>query len=94
MARVAPLALGKWATAKQAWGTLDAEVQQSIWLDCEEGRPKRAMLERASRDWPGEWIGAQLFARIPPRLLPYLELASVLHVGKHTHFGCGTFVLE
>ncbi len=94
MARVAPLAVSKWATAEQAWGTLDAEEQMGVWLDCEEGRQKRAMLERASRDGPGRWIGAQLFAKMPPRLLPYLELASVLHVGQHTHFGCGTFALE
>ncbi|MCX6031238.1 MAG: hypothetical protein NT169_18305 [Chloroflexi bacterium] len=94
MARIAPLAVDKWATAEQAWGTLDAEEQMGVWLDCEEGRLKRAMLERASRDWPGRWIGAQLFAKMPPRLLPYLELASVLHVGQHTHFGCGTFALE
>jgi hypothetical protein len=94
MARIAPLTLGKWATAEQAWGTLTAQEQQSIWLDCEACRLKRAMLERAPRDGPGRWIGAQLFAALPPRLWPYLELASVLHVGKHTHFGCGTFALE
>ncbi|MDI6792337.1 MAG: hypothetical protein QME81_05645 [bacterium] len=42
---------------------------------------------------PGNWIGSQHFPMIPPALVPYLNLAAILHVGKYTHFGCGTFVL-
>jgi hypothetical protein len=44
--------------------------------------------------FPGKWIGTQRFRSIPPLLLPYLELASILHVGRHTQFGCGTFLLR
>jgi hypothetical protein len=94
MARLASLILGKWATAEQAWAQLGAEEQAGLLADCAEGRPKQHTLEPASKDWPGRWIGAQVFAKISPRLMPYLELASILHVGKHTHFGCGTFGLE
>jgi len=43
---------------------------------------------------PGCWIGKQTFAPIPKVILPYLALASIFHVGVHTHFGCGTFILE
>ena len=44
--------------------------------------------------WPGGWRGMQTFEPLPEVLLPYLELASILHIGRQTHFGCGTFVLE
>lgn len=51
-------------------------------------------LDRAPSDWPGAWMGTQTFAPIPPALLPYLDLASILHIGKYAHFGCGTFQLN
>lgn len=37
--------------------------------------------------------GKQVFSTIPAVLLPYLDLAAILHVGKYTQFGCGSFVL-
>ena len=43
---------------------------------------------------PGEWIGKQSFESIPHSIIPYLSLASIFHIGSHTHFGCGTFILE
>lgn len=58
-------------------------------------RPARTAFEPAPRGWPGRWIGSQTFTPdIPPVILPYLELASILHLGKYTHFGCGTFHLS
>jgi hypothetical protein len=42
---------------------------------------------------PNAWQGIQHYQRIPEALLPYLNLASILHVGNYTHFGCGTFYL-
>jgi hypothetical protein len=47
----------------------------------------------APSNWPGKWFGVQQFKGIPRSIIPYLELASILHVGKQTHFGCGTFVI-
>lgn len=44
--------------------------------------------------WPGQVWGEQAFSAIPPLLVPELELASILHVGRHTHVGCGTFHLS
>ena len=43
---------------------------------------------------PGRWMGTQKFPYIPAMFIPYLDLAAILHVGRHTQFGCGTFVLE
>lgn len=44
---------------------------------------------------PGRQIGKQIFREpLPDLVLPYLGLASVFHIGKHTHFGCGTFLLN
>jgi len=43
---------------------------------------------------PGRYIGTQIFSCIPFPVIPYLELASILHIGKQIHFGCGTFVLS
>jgi len=43
---------------------------------------------------PGCWIGKQRFEAIPSPIIPYLALASIFHVGAHTHFGCGTFLVD
>jgi hypothetical protein len=50
-------------------------------------------LQPATKYWPGSWIGEQIFSPIPDSVIPFLELASILHIGRQTHFGCGTFVL-
>jgi hypothetical protein len=94
MARMGALLLGKWATAEQAWAQLGAEEQMSLQKDCTAGQLKRHNLESPPREWPGRWIGTQDFTQIPHRLVPYLHLASMVHVGQHTHFGCGTFMLQ
>lgn len=51
-------------------------------------------IEPAPKGGPGRWVGSQKFYLIPDPLIPYLELASILHIGRQTHFGCGTFILE
>ncbi len=43
---------------------------------------------------PGIVWGRQEFDPIAPALLPYLELASILHIGGRTQYGCGTFLLS
>lgn len=50
-------------------------------------------LQQVSRKCPGKWKGTQHFLFIHPSIIPYLEAASILHIGKQTHFGCGTFVI-
>ena len=80
--------------AADAWALLDSEEQTALWLALEQTLPQRSLLDPAPRDWPGRWMGAQMFKTLPPRLLPYLELASILHIGRQTHLGCGTFRLD
>jgi hypothetical protein len=94
MTRLASCALGKRATAAQAWALLSPDEQTTIWQDCDGERLQSEDLERAPKGSPGRWIGVQHFTKIPPRLLPYLDLAATLHLGNDTHFGCGTFALE
>ena len=50
-------------------------------------------IRSAPSNWPGRFFGVQQFNGIPRSIIPYLELASILHIGKQTHFGCGTFVI-
>ncbi|MEM7532116.1 MAG: hypothetical protein AAF639_08070 [Chloroflexota bacterium] len=45
------------------------------------------------KSMPGQGIGTQTFAQFPPFMIPYLVLGSVVHLGNHTHLGCGTFYL-
>jgi hypothetical protein len=97
MARMTLFLPGKRPTPDQAWALLGPEEQQALQLDLETAAPirsKRYILKPAPKGWPGRWIGTQAFRAIPPRLVSYLELASILHIGKRTHFGCGTFTLS
>lgn len=50
-------------------------------------------LKPAPKECPGLWTGRHVFAPIPNEIIPCLELASILHIGRHIHFGCGTFAL-
>ncbi len=79
-----------------AWALLSADEQTALYLALEQARllpPHRQSLEPAPKDTPGRWLGTQRFTGIPDLLVPYLQLASILHVGKYTHLGCGTFSL-
>ena len=82
---------------QKAWACFPAEEQDRIlWaLEQEVNRPlsQKKGLDVAPKEWPGKKIGTQVFRNITPPLLPYLELASIVHVGEHTHLGCGTFAL-
>lgn len=76
-------------------------------LSSEEGKAFQEAYEKAAsvpitreairsvpKTWPGRWIGRQQFSSIPRTVIPYLEIASIIHIGKQTHFGCGTFVVS
>ncbi len=95
--RMSLLLPGKHHTSDDVWDVLSAEDQAAFRsaLELAARIPvRRADLEPAPKRWPGRWIGTQTFPSIPGPLVPYLELASILHVGRQTHLGCGTFRLE
>ena len=50
--------------------------------------------KKVNFNYPGKFIGEQQFSFIPRQAIPYLDIASILHIGSHTHFGCGTFDLR
>ncbi len=82
----------------EVWEMLHPEervqVQETLdWLSVEAAEEKQT-LQSVPKNWSGAWVGVQPFPEIPPKLLPYLELASILHIGKQTHFGYGTFSLR
>jgi hypothetical protein len=87
---------GKPHTTADVWSTLseaDQAALQAAIAQAAEFPVRKEKIERAPKNWPGRWIGSQTFLFIPDSLVPYLELASILHLGKQTHFGCGTFTL-
>ncbi|CAK0745002.1 hypothetical protein CCP3SC15_1340006 [Gammaproteobacteria bacterium] len=81
----------------EVWALLPAEEQEKLAdaLQQEESLalPQQEALQPAPKEWPGQKIGMQVFRDILPPFFPYLELASILHIGEHTRLGCGTFIL-
>ncbi|PKO23636.1 MAG: hypothetical protein CVU38_02980 [Chloroflexi bacterium HGW-Chloroflexi-1] len=94
VARMTDLLPGKHHTPADLWNSLGEEERSALQQAIEDAARipvQQSGISPAPRDWPGNWIGTQSFSFIPPTLVPYLELASILHIGKQTHFGCGTF---
>lgn len=52
-----------------------------------------SLISPALNDEPGLWKGELMYEEIPFFLLPYLDMASIIHIGKKTHYGCGTFTM-
>lgn len=95
MIRMSPLVLGKHNNPEDLWGLLGIENQLSFQDTMELSSHIPILhkeLDSVPWHWPGRLIGTQTFATsIPDSIMPYLGLASMFHIGRHTHFGCGTF---
>jgi|YNPNPStandDraft_1061719.scaffolds.fasta_scaffold01090_3 hypothetical protein len=94
VARLTLFVPGKRPAPDDVWAWLPVEERKALQTLLEEAKtivPTNSALKRALKGWPGLWMGTQTYASIPRRAVPYLELASILHIGRHTHFGCGTF---
>jgi hypothetical protein len=97
VARMSSLLPGKHHAPDDVWDVLSEQDQTSFQAVLEQASHipiHHKSLKRAPKRWPGRWIGTQTFASIPHPIIPYLELASILHIGKQTHFGCGTFAIS
>ncbi len=96
--RLALLAKGRHHTPDDFWNLLSekdrSDLQEAVAIASHISVLDKD-LQSVATDWPGRWTGTQIFAgAIPDPLLPYLGLASIFHIGRHAHFGCGTFVFD
>jgi hypothetical protein len=97
ISRVSRLIPGRHKPHEGVMSILNTAEQASLRNALEEAAHIRLLgknLMPPDKHWPGAWIGTQTYAPIPAAIIPYLELASILHIGKYTHFGCGTYVLS
>ena len=97
ISRMSLLLPGKYNTADDLWAILSSEEQAELRAAMEQASHipiHHNSLRSAPKSWPGRWIGTQTFASIPHPIIPYLELASILHIGRQTHLGCGTFAIS
>jgi hypothetical protein len=88
-----------WAGSPPVWRSKMVKGEETLWSwdellqQAQSVRTVHSDLHPAPRDCPGEASGLQTFSNIPHTLVPYLVLASLLHVGRYTHLGCGAFYL-
>lgn len=95
--RISQVLPGKYATVADVWSLFsDEEVVtlEHLLEEVSQQSFRQTRLTSCPKGWPEPWIGAQRFASLPPAIMPFLELASILHLGKHTHFGYGTFIVR
>ena len=95
--RMAQLLPKKYATRNDALALLDEEAQEAFDASLKQATripTHHQTFSKSPKGALGRLIGEQDFPSIPRPLIPYLQLASMLHIGQHTHYGCGTFSLE
>ncbi len=82
-------------TVAPGWNTASEQeaLIQSLLDAAKETTSKTDKINAPPKYYPGMIWGEQSYTPIPPLLIPELELASILHLGHHTHVGCGTFRL-
>lgn len=80
--------------ARELWSAEEQAYLQRALEQAWQTSLRSQQLDPVPPKWPGRWLGMHRFSAIPAALIPYLQLASILHIGGQTHFGCGAFVLE
>lgn len=85
---------GKHITTQHVWNALPEAERTALQQAIEQTRDiplRRHKLTTPGQRWPELLQGWEQFASIPSTIIPYLELASILHLGRYTHVGLGTF---
>jgi hypothetical protein len=88
-----------WSGSPPVWRSKVAKGEEKVWSwdellqQAQSVRTVHSDLHPLPRDCPGEASGVQTFSTMPHAVIPYLVLASLLHVGRYTHLGCGAFYL-
>lgn len=94
--RLARLLPGKYTTPGDVWNLMSPDEQASLWeavAQADHAKLRHAVAGSLAKGQPPGWLGEQQFTAIHPLLYPYLDLASILHIGRQTHLGYGTFGL-
>lgn len=95
--RIGEILPGKTKTKEAFWKAFDKAEGKRLGEMIDQAaaiKVKDQNIVRPPKTSPGQGIGRITFnAQIPGDLLPLLELASIVHIGRQTHLGCGTFYL-
>ncbi|MBF0476700.1 MAG: hypothetical protein HQK59_12900 [Deltaproteobacteria bacterium] len=98
VARVSPLILNKRHPSDTFWNLLTKQDQLSLEAAIEQSSRVRLSFKafKAGRaQTPDTFFGIQRFAPVIPKVIvPLLGLGSIIHLGRHTHLGHGTFYLD
>ncbi len=97
LTRMCALIPGRYTTVQDVWNVIGKEEADRFQDVLEQSRRvnlRREVPPMAPPRPPGRWAGKEIFSPFPRSLLPYLELASILHIGQATHLGFGTFAVD
>lgn len=101
--RLSGLLFGRYYDLDDFWSLMDAadptaeETTDFMAAIQEAGdlRMTRDKIEKIPDPWPGQWKGFQVLNQpVTSSLSAYLALAAMIHIGRYTHFGCGTFWMD
>jgi len=96
--RLNNLVAGKITNFDELWKFIGTEQQTALktaWRQASHIPIYKKALSAPPAHWPGTALGTQTYtATFPQALIPLLGLASILHIGRYTHYGLGAFAIE